>query len=210
MVDEQGATTLDFTSGSAVLDRFHDVLTLDGKVHVLRDMQVMDADRATAHLAPNDEFVTFIEMRGNSRVAGGGGTLDAMSARDIDLDYTDDGKLLERAALIGMAGLTMTGANGAAGRQLIGDSIEVKLAADGAVTSATGRENVRHGSPGGRREPGANGPGESAGRDRSAWCRTDRRALRRRGRVPRGRASVAQAVAPRIRNVSTWCCRRMR
>jgi lipopolysaccharide export system protein LptA len=142
-LDEHGTATLDFTAGTAVLDRFNDILTLDSRVHVLRDMQTMDADRATAHLAPKEEFVTFIEMRGNSRVQGGGGTLDAMSARDIDLDYTDDGKLLERVLLNGAAGLTMVGANGAAGRQLTAESVEVKLAPDGTVTSATGRENAR-------------------------------------------------------------------
>lgn len=147
MVDDQGATTLDFTAGSAILDRFHDLLTLDGTVHVVREMQVMDSERATAHLAPNDDVITFIEMRGNARVEGGGGTLDAMHARDIDLDYTDDGKLLERTSLVGMAGLTMTGSNGAEGRQLVADTIETKLAADGAVTSATGRGSVRMGLP---------------------------------------------------------------
>jgi len=145
--DEQGNKILDFIAGSAVLDRYHDVLTLDGHVHVLRDMQVMDADRAVAHLSPNDEFVTFLEMRGSSRVEGGGGSLDAMSARDIDLDYTDDGKQLERVTLTGGAGLTMTGTNGAAGRKLTGESLALSLAPDGAVTSATGRENVQMGLP---------------------------------------------------------------
>jgi len=143
MVDEQGVTRLDLSAGSAVLDRFNDMLTLDRTVHVVREMQVMDADRANARLAPNDDVITFIEMRGNSRVAGGGGTLDAMGARDIDLDYTDDGKLLERVVLTGMAGLTMTGADGAAGRELVGETLDLKLAPDGAVTSASGRGNVR-------------------------------------------------------------------
>lgn len=143
MADEQGVTTLDFAAGSAVLDRFNDLLTLDRTVHVVRDMQVMDADRATARLSPNDDVITFIEMRGNSRVSGGGGTLDAMGARDIDLDYSDDGKLLERVVLTGMAGLTMTGTNGSAGHQLVGETLDVKLGPDGAVTSATGRDNVR-------------------------------------------------------------------
>jgi len=123
-------------------------------VHVLRDMQVMDSDRSNAHLAPNDDFVTFMEMRGNSRVQGGGGTLDAMGARDIDLDYTDDGKLLERVLLNGTAGLTMVGANGAAGRQLTGESVEVKLAPDGSVTSATGREKVTMVLPSSEGSPG--------------------------------------------------------
>ena len=46
--------------------------------------------------------MTFIELRGNARVAGGG-AFDSMSARDIDLDYTDDGVTLERVALRGAA-----------------------------------------------------------------------------------------------------------
>jgi LPS export ABC transporter protein LptC len=142
-VDEQGMPTLDFTAGTAVLDRLQDVLALDGGVHVLRDRQVMDADRAVAHLAPDEEFITFIELRGNSRVQGGGGALDAMSARDIDLDYTGDGTMLERVALNGNAGVTLSGTNGSSGRQLTGESLDVTLAADGTVTSAVGRENVR-------------------------------------------------------------------
>jgi lipopolysaccharide export system protein LptA len=141
--DEQGRTTLDFAAGTASLDRLHDVLTMAGGVHVLRDQQVMDAQRAVAHLAPNDEFVTFIELRDNSRVAGGGGTLDAMSARDIDLDYSDDGTHLERVVLTGTGAVTLTGSAGAAGRQLMAESLDIRLAADGSVTSAAGRENVR-------------------------------------------------------------------
>jgi lipopolysaccharide export system protein LptA len=153
-VDEQGMTTLDFSAGTAVLDRLHDVLTMEGRVHILRDKQVMDADRALARLAPNEEFVTFVELRGNSRVEGGGGALDAMSARDIDLDYTDDGATLERVALNGSAGVTMTGINGAAGRRLTSESLDVRLAVDGSVTSALGRENVQMTLPAAAGAPG--------------------------------------------------------
>ena len=142
-VDEQGSTTLDFSAGRAVLDRLQDLLTMDAGVHVLRANQVMDADRSVARLSPNEEFITFIELRGNARVEGGGGTLDAMSARDIDLDYADDGVQLERVALAGNAGVTLTGTGGSAGRQLTGESLDVRLAADGTVTSAVGRENVK-------------------------------------------------------------------
>ena len=36
-----------------------------------------------------------------------------MSARDIDMDYTDDGQALERVALNGGAGVAMKGSPGA-------------------------------------------------------------------------------------------------
>jgi lipopolysaccharide export system protein LptA len=141
-VDDAGMTTLDFGAGTATLDRLHDVLTMGGQVHVLRDTQVMDADNALAHLAPNDEFVTYIELRGNSRVEGGAGSLEAMSARDIDLDYTDDGSLLERVVLAGQGGLALAGSAGAPGRQLMSELLDVHIASDGSITSATGREKV--------------------------------------------------------------------
>lgn len=143
VVNEAGAETLEFTAGTAVLDRLQDRLTLDGRVHVLRDAQTMDADRAVAHLSPADEFVTFIELRGNAQVAGGGGTLEAMSARDIDLDYTDDGTLLERVSLHGNAGAVLAGPDGTPGRQFTGESLDIGLAADGTISSASGRDNVR-------------------------------------------------------------------
>ena len=66
-----------------------------------------------------------------------------MSARDIDLDYTDDGETLERVLLTGSAALAMTGQNGASGRQMMGETLDVALAPDGSVTRATGRENVQ-------------------------------------------------------------------
>jgi lipopolysaccharide export system protein LptA len=141
--DENGNTQMQFTAGSAVLNRLQDYLTLDGSVHALRGEQVFDADHAIARLTSTEEAITFIELRGNARVAGGSGTLDAMSARDIDLDYTDDGQTLERVLLNGGAAIAMTGQNGASGRQMMGETLDLVLAPDGALTRATGREKVR-------------------------------------------------------------------
>jgi lipopolysaccharide export system protein LptA len=141
--NEDGTPQMEFTAGSAVLNRLEDYLTLDGSVHALRGEQVFDADHATARLTAEEDAVTFIELRGNSRVSGGSGTLDSMSARDIDLDYTDDGETLERVLLTGSAALAMIGQNGASGRQMMGETLDMTLAPDGAVTQAVGRDNVR-------------------------------------------------------------------
>ena len=141
--DESGNAQVEFTAGAAVLNRLADYLTLEGRVHALRDEQIFDADRATARLTADEEAITFIELRGNARVTGGSGTLDAMSARDIDLDYTADGETLERALLNGGAALAMKGQNGGSGRRMMGETLDLALAPDGDVTRATGREKVR-------------------------------------------------------------------
>jgi lipopolysaccharide export system protein LptA len=143
IADEKGQPMTEFTAGSSVLDRLQNVLTLDGQAHVLRNQQVIDADHVTARLSEDEQIVQFIELRNNARVAGGG-AIDAMSARDIDMDYTDDGSALERVALNGGAGVAMkaSGSN-ASGRQIVGDALDVRLAPDGSIVGLTGREKVR-------------------------------------------------------------------
>jgi len=144
-VDVNGETpesTMHFTAGAATLDRAHDLLTLERAVHAVRGAEVTDADLAMARLSPDEDVVTFVELRGNSRVEGGSDSLQSMHARDIDLDYTDDGKLLERAVLTGQGGVALKGERGGVGRTIAAESIDVSLAPDGAVTRLVGEQNV--------------------------------------------------------------------
>jgi lipopolysaccharide export system protein LptA len=142
VVGEDGAAVMSFTAGSAMLARQEDYLALEGSVHALRGEQVLEADRGLARLTPEEEYVTFIELRGNARVSGGG-TFDAMSARDIDLDYTEDGEALERVVLDGGGAIALAGRNEAPGRQFLGESLDLAFAPDGALISLAGRGNVR-------------------------------------------------------------------
>ena len=149
-VDVNGETvesTMHFTAGAATLDRAHDLLTLERAVHAVRGAEVTDADLAMARLSPDEDVVTFIELRGNSRVEGGADSLQSMHARDIDLDYTDDGKLLERAVLTGQGAVALKGEHGGVGRAISAESIDVSLAADGAVTRLVGEQNVKMSLP---------------------------------------------------------------
>jgi len=141
--DEQGKTTLEFTSGKSTLDRMAHTLALDGNVHALRDEQVIEATQGLARLTADDQRITDIELRGNSRVTGGGSGVDAMSARDMNLHYAADGRTLEHAQLVGGGAVALTGPNGTPGRQFIGETLDMLLAPDGSLTKATGRENVR-------------------------------------------------------------------
>lgn len=140
--DSTGAVVDDLTAQSATFAREEDYLALHGNIHVLRSGQVLDADSGVARLTPDDELITFIELRGNARVAGGS-VFDALSARDIDLDYSPDGLLLERVVLTGNGAIDMKGTDGATGRRFRGEQLDITLAADGNVTSATGRGGVR-------------------------------------------------------------------
>ena len=141
MSDEKGQPTTDFNAGTAVLDRQQNTLTLDGQAHVLRNQQVIDADHVLTRLSDDEQIVQYIELRNNARVTGGT-SIDSMSARDIDMDYSDDGRALERVTLNGGAGVAMKGSSGA-GRQIVGEALDVRLAPDGSIIALIGRDKVR-------------------------------------------------------------------
>ena len=147
VTDETGTVVTEFSSDSATLDRLADFLTLEGNVHVLRGEQVLEANRSRAHLSENDEFVTFIELRGSARVVGGGG-FESMTAGDIDLDYTDDGATLERVVLTGDGAIVMNSDEGESGREFAGDVLDLSFAPDASLTLAFGRGDVRVALPG--------------------------------------------------------------
>jgi LPS export ABC transporter protein LptC len=128
--NEAGEPVMEFTSGTATLDRTQHRLTVGNAVHVVRGEQVIEADSGVASLSENDDVVRYMELRGNSRVEGGDGGIDAMSARDINLDYTDDGQRLEAVSLNGTGAVARKGQNGAA-QQVVAELIDLLLAEDG-------------------------------------------------------------------------------
>jgi lipopolysaccharide export system protein LptA len=137
-VDEGGKVVTDLTSATGMLDRLQHLLTLDTGVHVVREDQVIDTDHASGRLSPSNDIVTWIDLFGNSRVAGGA-SIDSMKARDITLDYTDDGKTLEASKLVGGASIAMKGEGEGPGRQMEGEAMDLTLAPDGMLTSAVVR-----------------------------------------------------------------------
>ena len=105
--------------------------------------QVIEATQGLARLTEDDQHITDVELRGNSRVVGGGKGVDSMSARDMNLHYAADGRTLEQAQLVGGGAVALTGQNGSPGRQFLGETLDIVLAPDGSLTKATGRERVR-------------------------------------------------------------------
>jgi len=141
--DERGRIQTEFSSASATLARREKYLALDGSVHALRGEQVLEAQRGIALLSADEERITFIELRDDARVAGGG-AFDSMTARDIDLDYTEDGVTLERVALRGSGAVAMKGdREGVSGRQFLGESLDLVFAPDSSLVGAVGRDGVR-------------------------------------------------------------------
>jgi LPS export ABC transporter protein LptC len=146
--DEHGNPQMEFTSGTSIFDRMAHTLALAGNVHALRGEQVIDAGQGLARLTADEQHITDIELRGDSRVAGGGSGVQSMSARDMNLHYSADGEALEHAVLLGGGAVAMSAQNGSAGRQFVGDTLDITLAPDGSLTRVTGRENVRLDLPG--------------------------------------------------------------
>jgi lipopolysaccharide transport protein LptA len=99
------------------------------------------------HLGADETEIRAIELRGNSRITGApdapAGGLRAMSGRDIDLQYSPDGKTLQRVLIIGEAGVQLAGEGDGLAREIEASTIEVLLAPDGSTpTALVARENV--------------------------------------------------------------------
>jgi lipopolysaccharide export system protein LptA len=115
-------------------------------MRLAREGQVAQADNAMTYLAPDEDRVQMIELRGNSRVTKPSrqpGDLEVMSARDMNLHYAEDGRTLQRATLVGDAVVQLAGQPGQPGRRLGAVWMEVIFGEDGqSVTSLAARDAV--------------------------------------------------------------------
>jgi lipopolysaccharide export system protein LptA len=93
--------------------------------------------------------VTVVELHERASVTGGSGSLDRMTARDMTLQYAEDGVTLERALLRGEA-LVVAAASSAGGpqRRFGGGTVDLDLDAEGRLVRAVGRDGVRVDLPG--------------------------------------------------------------
>ena len=129
--DKSGQGALDASSKSAGLARQENYVRLTGTAHINAEGRLIDADEITIALTPAtpqqpDQHVRSLELRGNSRIAGGGGASapQAMSARDIDLTYAEDGRTLQHANLLENAVVQLPGDPKGAGNRIAGKTID--------------------------------------------------------------------------------------
>ena len=142
---DAGQGGMDATAGAFGFARNDRYMRFERTMHMVRDGQVIDANEATVHLFADRDEPDLMELRGDARISGGAGlgALRALSARDINLDYRDDGRTLQQATLAGRADVQLAGPGSAAGQRLIGDWMDVSLAEDGSVKNLASRDNVQ-------------------------------------------------------------------
>jgi lipopolysaccharide export system protein LptA len=144
--DKKGNGAIHVTSKMAGMARNEHYMKFTGEARLEGDGQITVADDATAFLTEDDERLTRMELRGNSRITGKPGQSGPqdMSARDIDLAYAEDGRTLQSARLIENASVQLPGDKGKTGRRIAGKAIDITLAPDGStVTNLVANEQVQ-------------------------------------------------------------------
>ena len=143
---------MDVKAGHFVYARRDRYMNFQRTMHMDRGGQLIDADQAIVRMYPDRDETDLIELRGNARVTGGGqmGALQSMAARDINLNYGDDGRTLEHAVLAGagVIEVTPTGSPstalgaGSASQRLAAEFLELGLQPDGSVRNLNARDKV--------------------------------------------------------------------
>ncbi len=133
-----------FTAGAFGHARRDRYMRFERIMHMDREGELIDANESTVRLFPDRDEPDYIELRGDSKVTGGpkSNALRLMSARDINLDYADDGRTLQNATLAGSAAIELAGKGGASGQRLDGEYMDIGLEPDGSVRSLSTREAV--------------------------------------------------------------------
>jgi LPS export ABC transporter protein LptC/lipopolysaccharide transport protein LptA len=144
--DAEGLGAMHIEAGALIFQRNEKILRFDRAMKAVRDHETIDADTAVAHLSADEERLETVELRGHSRITSSKlvvGGLQALTGRDIDLNYAADGQAIEQALITGDAVIQLAGDKTQAGRQISAATMTVALAADGATpTALTGRDNV--------------------------------------------------------------------
>jgi lipopolysaccharide export system protein LptA len=145
--DGQGG--LEGEAAAAGMARQEHYLRLTKDAVVRGEGRTMQADEIIITLTEDDERVQMTQLRGNSRISGGAGGPQSMTAQDIDLMYAEDGRTLQNAnlmqgAVVQLAHSTGSGQAGAGRKRIAGNVINIALAPDGStVTNLTATENVQ-------------------------------------------------------------------
>lgn len=142
----EGGEPTEIHSGTAGFARRDRYLRFERGSRITRGAEVIESDTAVVYLNDVEDRIELIELRGNSRVgyaqavAGG---LENLTATDMNLDYRDDGRTLEKATLVGDSRLKLGGADPGSSRTLSARLLDLGVAGDGAtVTSIAAREGV--------------------------------------------------------------------
>lgn len=141
--DGTGAMTLRAgATGFARRDRY---IRFERRMSIDQTGQQAEADTAMAYLQNEQDVLTMVELRGNSRVtlqADAPGQLQTMAAQDMNLHYREDGRTLERVTLANSAVIQFAGDAGQQGRRLSGSWMDITLEPDGTPLVVAARDQV--------------------------------------------------------------------
>lgn len=153
---EGDLTEMHVKSGAWTFARSERYMRFERGVQLVRQGQTITSDDATAHLLADRDEPDLIELHGNASIVGGTGTgsLQNMRARDMNLDYAEDGRTLQHVVLAGRSAIVLANRDGSLGQTLGGEFIDVVMAADGSVTSLTSRGGARVALPASGDTPG--------------------------------------------------------
>ena len=136
-----GAAASDASATSIGLARAEHYLRLAGNARLTSEGRTLEADEIVVRLTDDDQRVRTMELRANSRISGGAGGPQSMSARDIDLAYAEDGKTLQTAHLIENAAVQL---DAASGKRVSGRTIDIAMGPNGTtVTQMQANERVQ-------------------------------------------------------------------
>lgn len=146
---QDGTGALKATAGAIGMARLEHYVRLEGNGRIDGDGRTAEANDITIRLTEDDERVRMLELRGNSRITGTDAGAQAMSARDIDMIYAEDGRTLQQARLIDNAVLQLPANGSKTSRRIAASTIDVGLGADGStVTSLVANDRVHVDLPG--------------------------------------------------------------
>jgi lipopolysaccharide export system protein LptA len=133
-----------FTAGVFGYARRDRYMRFEKTMHMERDAQVVDADNAMVRLFADRDEPDYVELRNGASVTGSGAdsALKVMSARDINLDYMDDGRTLQNATLAGKAEIDVASKGASGTQQLAGDYMDIGLEPDGSLRHLSARDGV--------------------------------------------------------------------
>lgn len=132
-----------FTSGSFGYARRDRYMRFEKVMHMDREGQQIDADNSMVRLFADRDEPDYVELRGGAKVTGSKETLlRSMTARDINLDYADDGRTLQNTTLAGTASILIATKSGQGSQTLAGDYMDISLDPDGSVRSLAARDGV--------------------------------------------------------------------
>ena len=147
MPGADGGTPAEITCGTAILARRDHYRRFERDVRMQRAGQLLQADVVIVHLADDDQRVLSVDLQQNARISAPKATvggLQALTGRNMNLQYAESGDALEHVVIDQDAAITLAGEAGKAGRQIVASTMDIRLAPDGTTPIAlTGRDNVK-------------------------------------------------------------------